>query len=322
MNSRKKDHLDLAKDSQVRKEKASFYYEPLFFAHKKKEVQQRDFFGKSLKYPFWVSSMTGGEARAKKLNALLAQLAEEFGLGMGLGSCRPFLEDRKFREDFFIRDLAPNVPLAFNLGIAQVEKYLASQEIYKVEKAMEELGTDILMVHINPLQEWFQPEGDLYQSTPFETLEKLKTKIHCPLGVKEVGQGFGPKSLKALLELEVDIIELAGLGGTNFTLLEQKRSGREREEFSKIGHSWEDMLGWLNKYRADFDIFPEVIVSGGIGSALEACKAVKKAKFPVLVGMAYSFLRWQEEGEGQLFRNFELFIKDWELAMGLLEITE
>lgn len=56
-----------------------------------------------MRAPLWVSSMTGGAEKAGTINKRLALACKEFGLGMGLGSCRQLLEDNTYLKDFALR---------------------------------------------------------------------------------------------------------------------------------------------------------------------------------------------------------------------------
>lgn len=333
MTDRKKDHINLALKAQVKscKTLSGVHYEPLWTAHDEEIDYQVSFsFGKvkkRLKIPFWISSMTGGEKRAQKINQDLACLGEKYGLGMGLGSCRVYLEGKR-KEDFKMRSFAPRLPLLANLGIAQVESYLENGQWSEVEKMLGELEVDGLMVHINPLQEWLQPEGDRYQYSPFETLIKLKEVYDGVLGVKEVGQGFGPKSLKALIDMNVHIIELAGHGGTNFTYLEKLRQKDQKpydhftKGFEMIGHHWSEMVTWLNELYNEKKDFPLVIISGGIRTPLEAALAMKQAQFTSIIGLGYPFLKWQQQGQYELEKSFQTFYKHWDMAMKSLTVKK
>jgi isopentenyl-diphosphate delta-isomerase len=324
MTNRKNDHLKLAHMAQLSKNKnIDFYYEPLWADHSLETDYSVEFLGKKLAAPFWISSMTGGAELAQEINTDLAELAQSYGIGMGLGSCRAYLENNR-QNDFKVRDKARNIPLMANLGIAQVEAYLSTNSWSQVEEMLEDLGADALMIHINPLQEWFQPEGDRYKSTPLETLYKLKEVYSGKLGVKEVGQGFGPHSLSALVNMDIDIIELAGFGGTNFTKLEKLRSEDISASvgFENIGHHWQEMVTWLNKLYKKSDNFPEIIISGGIRTPLEAALALKTADFKAIIGMGYPFLKWQKEGKDKLALNYQYFYDNWVMAMKTLEVKK
>jgi isopentenyl-diphosphate Delta-isomerase len=114
----------------------------------------------------WVSSMTGGTKMAHTINHNLARACKEFRIGMGLGSCRKLLDDDTYFEDFNLRPImGDDLPLFANLGIAQVEILLAENKLDQIKRLVEKLQADGLIIHINPLQEWMQPEGQ-QDSTP------------------------------------------------------------------------------------------------------------------------------------------------------------
>ena len=169
--------------------------------------------------------MTGGTSRAGLINKNLAQACAEFGLGMGLGSCRILLDDRTYFNDFNVRPIMGNeVPLFANIGICQLEQLLASKEVDKLNELVANLQADGLIIHINPLQESFQPEGDRLKRPAIEILEDYLEQTNILTMVKEVGQGMGKDSLKALLQLPLESIEFGAFGGTNFSYLELNRS--------------------------------------------------------------------------------------------------
>ncbi len=125
--SRKKDHIDLAFKSQVRKDAldSRFYYEPILSGHPRNDIDLSvNILDSVLKIPIWVSSMTGGTEMAQTINTNLAKACEEFGMGMGLGSCRSLLDSNERLSDFAMRQYMPNQPLYANLGVAQVEELI------------------------------------------------------------------------------------------------------------------------------------------------------------------------------------------------------
>ena len=200
---RKGAHIELAQRSRsdARDVDQRFNYEPLFFAHPNSNDRwETKFLNSSFDYPLWVSSMTGGTEHALVINQNLARLCGEFKLGMGLGSCRALLDDHSRLKDFAVRPLLGEQPLFANIGIAQVEELLENGKLAKLEELVKITEATGLIVHINPLQEWFQPEGDRYRLPPVKTLARFLESATYPVIVKEVGQGMGPRSLKALLE--------------------------------------------------------------------------------------------------------------------------
>jgi len=171
--SRKRDHVDLAFQSQISVPDTRFYYEPMLSPHPQKgSLKLIPFLGKILKVPIWVSSMTGGTEKARTINGNLARACKDFGMGMGLGSCRQLLYSDEHLADFDVRGImGEEAPLFANLGIAQVEKLIAKKDFSLVRRLLDKLQADGLIIHVNPLQEWMQPEGDRFEKAPLETIQ-------------------------------------------------------------------------------------------------------------------------------------------------------
>ncbi|MBH48374.1 MAG: type 2 isopentenyl-diphosphate Delta-isomerase [Halobacteriovorax sp.] len=300
--ARKADHLALTNSAQTGVENLDqrFDYEPLFESHPVVDdwVKPITFLGKRLKAPLWISSMTGGTREAKTINTNLAKVAKEFGLGFGLGSCRSLLDSNDRFEDFNFRPLlGEETPFYANLGIAQVEQTLAAGEVAKIHSMVERLQVDGLIIHINPLQEWFQPEGDRLKKSPLETLQAFLTQAKYPVIVKEVGQGFGPRSLKALMQLPLAAIEFGAFGGTNFSQMERLRDVTNCNDgvhgLQFVGHTAAEMLTHVNQI---IDTLGEAtkcrsfIISGGIRSALSGYELITQCRAEAVYAQAKPFL--------------------------------
>ena len=184
--------------------------------------------------------MTGGTDMARIINRNLAQACGEFGFGMGLGSCRQLLYSNEHFDDFNVRPLmGDDVPLFANLGIAQLEILIERNETSLITKLITKLNADGLIIHVNPMQEWLQPEGDRFKKPPIETIKTIVDRLDCPLIVKEVGQGFGYESIKALLQLPLAAVDFAAAGGTSFSKLELLRGVTEQQKC--MGH-WRTLV--------------------------------------------------------------------------------
>jgi isopentenyl-diphosphate delta-isomerase len=262
-SQRKKDHINLALNSQTSKalNDTRFSYEPMMSPHPDGVIEPIDFLGKTMKYPIWVSSMTGGTPEAEIINNNLAKACREFGLGMGLGSCRIWLDENKYPEQFKLRSvIGDDAPFYANLGIAQIEKALKNNGIDRIERMMEELEADGLFIHVNPLQEWLQPEGDRLEMKPIDAILEFAQSFNHKIIVKEVGQGMGIESLRELLYSDLDGIEFAAYGGTNFATLELKRGKAEEKELleplSFIGNTATEMLQSINDLVSEDVGFP------------------------------------------------------------------
>jgi isopentenyl-diphosphate delta-isomerase len=329
--SRKKDHIELAFKSRVEVGELDdrFYYEPLLAAHPAPgSLTPFSFLGKTLRAPVWVSSMTGGTALANVINHNLARACAEFGLGMGLGSCRQLLYSDEFLADFNVRDtIGADLPLYANLGVAQIEHLFDKKETERIPALLQKLRADGLIVHVNPLQEAMQPEGDVFKRPPLETIQALLQTLDLKLIVKEVGQGFGPESLRALLQLPIEAVEFAAAGGTNFAKLELLRSDPVKqlifEKIAAVGHSAFEMLGFVNALKTELGDLCQVrhlIISGGLHDFLDGYFLLKKSAIPAVYGQASGFLK-HARGEYAELRAFaEAQVRGLELAQAFLVV--
>ncbi|MEM9819967.1 MAG: isopentenyl-diphosphate delta-isomerase [Bacteroidota bacterium] len=330
--SRKRDHIELAFQSQVEEGKLDrrFYYEPLLSGHPEQgSTPAFTFLNKTMHTPLWVSSMTGGTEMARTINYNLARACGEFGMGLGLGSCRSLLYSDDYFNDFNVRPiLGDEVPLYANLGIAQLEQLVQENKLDLVMKLVEKLQADGLIIHINPLQEWLQPEGDHFQRSPIETLYTfLDQAPNLSIIVKEVGQGMGYESLKALFQLPIAAVEFAANGGTNFAKLELLRNSPLKQavysHLSLVGHSAEDMVDMTNKIAhelGDQMLCKEVIISGGIKNFLDGFYLINKLSISCVYGQASGFLKHARGTYEELHPYVEAQVEGLKLAKAFLRL--
>ncbi len=324
---RKFEHLQLAFDSQTppARQDPRFIYEPLLAAHPDNAAPPFSFLGKRFSAPIWISSMTGGTGLSGTVNRNIARVCREFELGMGLGSCRKILFDKTHWADFDMRDeLGPDRPFWANLGIAQVARLLKDRNEQVMVDLVGALRADGLIIHVNPLQEWFQPEGDLIEEPPLETIRELMTRVELPLIVKEVGQGMGPESLKALLDIPLSAVEFAAFGGTNFSRLELFREHPQvmafYGPFVGVGQTAEQMVKIVNSLEAP-PACGQVIISGGVKNYLDGYYLVSRCKLPSVYGMASAVLKYAAGDYATLKQFMENEIKAYRLAQAYLRIN-
>ena len=184
------------------------------------------------------------------------------------------------------------------------------------------LQADGLIIHINPTQEWLQPEGDrIEQFSPFNAIKRVLDAVNFPVIAKEVGQGFGPASLRALMELPLAAIELGGYGGTNFAKLENLRdpSCDELDPLCFVGHTVDEMIAFIHRIGDQQKLIcSEFIVSGGIKNYLDGYYYNRLLRYNSVYGQASAFLKYARDDYDQLARHIEKEIASYKFAMRYL----
>lgn len=327
--SRKSDHIDLAFASQIDTLDNRFYYEPMLAGHPDQELAPISFAGKTMKVPMWVSSMTGGTGKARIINHNLGKLCGELGMGMGLGSCRILLEEMEtYFEDFNLRPMiGPDYPFFANMGVAQVEELIKAKELHRLEALVSKLEADGLILHVNPLQELLQPEGDRYYMSPIDIVDELLDQCSFKVIVKEVGQGFGPESLRELMKRPIAAIDFAAHGGTNFSQLELLRGDDMRKEtygpFTFVGHSASDMVVLANQVIDELGAVArckEFIISGGVKNFLDGYYLTEKLNANAVYGQASPFLKHAIKSYDELLKFAEGQKEGFRIAKSLLKV--
>ncbi len=327
---RKQDHIQLAFQSQVENAflDKRFSYEPILAAHPSAPLKSISFLGKEMQTPIWVSSMTGGTEKAYHINANLARACKTFGMGMGLGSCRALLESDERLKDFdFRKIIGDEQPFYANIGIAQLALLLNNNELFKLDQLIDKLNADGIIIHVNPLQEWLQPEGDKITEAPIQTLQQFLNKTKQKVIVKEVGQGFGKESLKALVQLPLKAIEFAAHGGTNFSKLELLRGDKQKLEtyksIAQIGHSAEEMTLYINELKQELGtqfLCKQFIISGGIKNFLDGHYLMEKLHVPSVYGQASALLQYAEKSYEELEQFLHSQIEGLKLAKAFFKV--
>jgi len=190
---RKKEHLDVCTKKDVSFEKKTTLLECVelnYCSLPEIDLGEVDlstnFLGKNFSFPFLVSAITGGAQISKKVNLDIAKACQEIGVGMGLGSMRAMIEKPGLTNTYYVRDVAPDIFLAGNLGVAQLNNYSPK----KINEVLQKIEADALAIHINSAQEAMQPEGDTNFSNLIEKIGLFSEEISVPVYVKEVGHGI------------------------------------------------------------------------------------------------------------------------------------
>ena len=198
--------------------------------------------------------------------------------------------------------IGDDLPFYANIGIAQLEILLNENKLVLIDKLVDKLSVDGIIIHINPLQEWLQPEGDKINEVPIVTIQKFLEKTKQKVIIKEVGQGFGKESLRALVQLPIEAIEFASHGGTNFSKLELLRADKMQQsifnEISHIGHSAEEMVTFINELKSELGnkfVVQNFIISGGIKNFLDGYYLMEKLNANAIYGQASTLLKYAEQ---------------------------
>lgn len=293
---RKNKHIDLARDSQFQgqhpMDRIEFPYCALPECDLKDIKTATDWLGYQLDAPLMISAMTGGTDRADKLNIALVELAQTCGVAIGLGSQRASLEMGTSQR--ILRSIATDIPIIGNLGAMQIK---GDKGLFLAQKAIEDSQADALAIHLNPLQEALQPEGEAEFANVLDAIENCVKKLPCPVLIKEVGAGISQHVARQLVNVGVEIIDVAGRGGTNWARIEAARHSQDTtwlDPFLDLGIDTADALIQTR------NISPHVtlIASGGIRHGLDAAKAILLGAD--IVGMAGVILRALEDEDRSL----------------------
>ena len=269
------------------------------------------FCGRQVTAPFYIGAMTGGTPRADAINLALAKAAQEAGIGFAIGSQRAALAAG--HDMAHIRKMAPDIPMIGNLGITQ----LAGSDGHDMAmRAIEAIEADAMAIHLNPLQEAAQLEGDRDWRTSFEALADFIQASPVPVIVKEVGAGIHPRLAKQLHGLGAAYIDIAALGGTNWTRIETlRRADSDRAVFEPFLDWGIDLVTSLTSCRAAIKD-GKLIASGGLRHGLDVAKSL--ALGADMACAAGPFLKTVEKQDGTLdVNNLLKLIDTWKSQVKL-----
>ncbi len=271
------------------------------------------FLGKPLRAPLLISSMTGGAQRASSINRALAEAAQHLGIAMGVGSQRAAVADPALAATYNVRDYAPDVPVLANIGAVQLNYGYGVDEC---RRAVDMIEADALILHLNPLQEAVQPEGDVNFKDLLHKIEQVVRGLPVPVIAKEVGNGIGAEDACRLHEVGVHIIDVAGAGGTSWSEVERYR--HLAPQGADIASSF---AGWgiptteaVQQVRAALPN-ATIIASGGVRSGIDV--GVALALGADLAGTARPALlpAVDERGAEAVIEVMQRFISELRIAM-------
>lgn len=320
-NSRKSEALDILREDP-RVERRGLTFDAIRLRHRalpELDLDEVDasltFLGKSLSFPLLISSMTGGDHEAlREINLRLAEAAETAGVAMGVGSQRVMFTHPASRSGFALRSVAPRALLFANLGAVQLNYGFGLEQ---AREAISVLDADGLYVHLNPLQEAIQPEGNRNFSGLAEKIGGLAKQLPVPVLLKEVGAGFSREDAELALRHELHIFDVAGTGGTSWSRIENHRRRKFfNDDLGLTFQDWGLPTPFALRELATLGERATLIASGGIRTGLDMVKAVLLGAS--LCGVARPFLEAAFESVERVVETIERFRREFRTAMFLL----
>ena len=312
ISDRKLEHLLICKNYDVNYKDETTGFEDIELIHKalpevhKEEIDiSTEVFGKKLESPLFITAITGGHEAAKDINKELAIVAEEKQIGLGVGSQRAAIVNSDLRDTYdVVREYAPSALVLGNIGAPQSDL---------AQEAVEILDSDILAIHLNPLQEAIQPEGDVDARGYIDSIAEICRTVNVPVMAKETGTGICAEDAKALEEAGVSFIDVEGAGGTSWAAVETYRA--DDRYMGELFWDW-GIPTAVSTVEVANSVEVPVISSGGIRSGLDAAKAI--ALGADAVGMALPALKGAYEGQDALVKMIERFNESLRIAMFLV----
>jgi len=324
--SRKHEHISISLEKDV-KSHYNFWDEIKLIHNALPEINKDDvnlttnLFGKKLNAPIIIAGMTGGYNKAKKINENLADAAEKYQIGMGVGSQRAALENSDLIETYsIIRNY--DIPLRLaNIGASQLVLWGHEKTIENAHKMIEMIDADVFVICLNFLQEVIQSEGEANAKGCVEAIDKLANDLSIPVIIKESGAGISYKVAEILSETKIAGIDVGGLGGTSFSAIEHYRANMINDKLHERGGKtfWDwgiptpasiievgDATNWE---------LP-IIATGGIRNGLDAAKAL--ALGADAAGIARILLKPADKDKESTLFEIDAIIKELRAAMFLV----
>lgn len=276
---RKEEHLDTVLQKDVGFKETTTGLDDYQFIHQAlPELDLSDvdlstsLLGKTLNAPLIISPMVGGIEAARQINRNLAKAAQALGVALGLGSLRCAVEDPATASTYEVRDIAPDILLLANLGAVQLNYGYGVDEC---RQAVEMIGADALILHLNPLQEALQPDGNTNFAGLLFKIEQICHELSVPVIVKEVGYGISENVARLLAKAGVSVIDVAGAGGTSWSEVERHRArsnagNNVAATFNSWGISTAASVGMVRRGAPELTL----VASGGIRTGLDVAKVI------------------------------------------------
>lgn len=320
INERKIEHIKII-NSDENIDRRKYYFDSIQLKHRAlpeidldKVDTSIEFMGKKLSFPLLISSMTGGaQELVQRINKNLVLAAEKAKVAMGVGSQRVMFSHPGAKKSFELRQYAPTTLLFANLGAVQLNYNFGLEHC---RQAIQTVGADGLYLHLNPLQESIQPEGDTNFSGLADKIGDIAQNIDTPLILKEVGAGISYEDVNLVVDNGIKYIDVAGSGGTSWSRIEEFR--RQKHQKDNIGITFQDwgnptplVLKSLKPLRNKITL----IASGGIRTGIDMVKA--NILGASLCGLAKPFLKPAMESADAVLAVIDRIKKEYKIAMFL-----
>lgn len=298
IGERKKDHLDLCATGEVGFREVTTLFEHVRLVHDalpEMAVDEIDLTthlcGKTLRAPLMIASMTGGTEQAGRVNLELAELAEERGIGFGLGSQRAMHKDPATEWTYAVRKVAPTALLFGNLGAVQA----ARMKTAEVQELVDRVGADALFVHLNPAMELIQAGGDRDFRGCLDAIGRLAVELRVPVVVKETGSGLSAAVGRRVRDAGVRCVDVSGAGGTSWVGVETLRADPAERAVGEELWDWGIPTAASVALMAGLGL--EVVATGGVQTGLDVARAL--ALGATAGGVARAVLRAHSDGGKQ-----------------------
>ncbi len=322
IKNRKDDHLQIAAEADVEMniltglEKIQLVHQALPEIDFDSVDTSTHLLGKKLTFPLIISSMTGGTQNSGRINQNLALACQTAGVGMGVGSQRVAIEEPKVISSFQVRNVAPDILLFANLGAVQLNY---GYGLKALESVISQISADALFLHLNPLQEAIQTEGNHNFQDLLAKIKNCAKDLSVPLIVKEVGNGLSQQVCQKLKENGIRIVDTAGAGGTSWAFIEATRRGNKH--LANVFRSWG--IPTVDSIKNAVSCGLETIGSGGIRTGVDIAKVI--ALGANCAGMALPFLAPGVQNYEQVvdkLKQLQLELKIAMFCVGVLTISE
>jgi isopentenyl-diphosphate Delta-isomerase len=317
-SQRKLDHLRVCLEENVAFPSITSGLERFRFVHQAVPELALDdidlschFLGKTLRAPLLISAMTGGTPSAEVINCNLAAAAQDVGVAMSVGSQRAALADPALIGTYQVRDVAPEILLFANLGAVQLNYEYGVDDC---QRAVDMIQADALILHLNPLQECLQYDGNTNFGGLLRRIEQVCSKLTVPVVAKEVGWGLSGRAAQLLTGAGVRALDVAGAGGTSWAQVEKLRLTddalrRVSDSFMDWGIPTADSVRWVR------EVVPHVpiIASGGIRTGVEVAKSICLGAN--MGAMAIPFLKLATVSSEQVIDRLREIVLEMRIAM-------